>query len=144
MNKYSHGKNPRCGYFNFEISLFGACVGFFQLLLECPDDIFAFEFCPSDPNIIVGGCVNGQVRSLTLTLVFQICSLTHHETRIINMCLYQKQALLMFFVLSQIVLWDISAHVTHLQWTQSGGKKVSVDNETFVSIRVLFSTCRIS
>lgn len=44
--------------------------GFFQLLLECPDDIFAFEFCPSDPNIIVGGCVNGQVRSLTLTLVF--------------------------------------------------------------------------
>ncbi|XP_058494774.1 dynein axonemal intermediate chain 3 [Solea solea] len=32
-----------------------------QLLLECPDDIFAFEFCPSDPNIIVGGCMNGQV-----------------------------------------------------------------------------------
>uniref|UniRef100_A0A3P8WQ05 Dynein axonemal intermediate chain 3 n=1 Tax=Cynoglossus semilaevis TaxID=244447 RepID=A0A3P8WQ05_CYNSE len=57
-----------------------------QLLLECPDDIFAFEFCPSDPNIIVGGCVNGQ-----------------------------------------IVLWDISAHVTHLQWTQSGGKKDLTD-----------------
>ncbi|KAM8874634.1 dynein axonemal intermediate chain 3 [Spinachia spinachia] len=32
-----------------------------QLLLECPSDIFAFEFCPSDPNIIVGGCRNGQV-----------------------------------------------------------------------------------
>ncbi|XP_069560869.1 dynein axonemal intermediate chain 3 [Brachyistius frenatus] len=32
-----------------------------QLLLECPEDIFAFEFCPSNPNIIVGGCVNGQV-----------------------------------------------------------------------------------
>ncbi|KAF7662162.1 hypothetical protein LDENG_00244860 [Lucifuga dentata] len=32
-----------------------------QLLLESPDDIFAFEFCPSDPNIIVGGCRNGQV-----------------------------------------------------------------------------------
>ncbi|KAM3876189.1 dynein axonemal intermediate chain 3 [Diretmus argenteus] len=32
-----------------------------QLLLECPDDVFAFEFCPSDPNIIVGGCMNGQV-----------------------------------------------------------------------------------
>ncbi|KAK2835208.1 hypothetical protein Q5P01_015692 [Channa striata] len=32
-----------------------------QLLLECPDEIFAFEFCPSDPNIIVGGCINGQV-----------------------------------------------------------------------------------
>uniref|UniRef100_A0A8C8GUP5 WD repeat domain 63 n=1 Tax=Oncorhynchus tshawytscha TaxID=74940 RepID=A0A8C8GUP5_ONCTS len=32
-----------------------------QLLLECPDDVFSFEFCPSDPNIIVGGCMNGQV-----------------------------------------------------------------------------------
>uniref|UniRef100_A0A8P4GGW2 Dynein axonemal intermediate chain 3 n=1 Tax=Dicentrarchus labrax TaxID=13489 RepID=A0A8P4GGW2_DICLA len=60
-----------------------------QLLLECPDDIFAFEFCPSDPNIIVGGCINGQV-----------------------------------------VLWDISAHVTHLLGTQPGSKKVSVKNKT--------------
>ncbi|XP_059922837.1 dynein axonemal intermediate chain 3 isoform X1 [Gadus macrocephalus] len=32
-----------------------------QLLLECPDDVLAFEFCPSDPNIIVGGCMNGLV-----------------------------------------------------------------------------------
>ncbi|XP_040896700.1 dynein intermediate chain 3, axonemal [Toxotes jaculatrix] len=61
-----------------------------QLLLECPDDIFAFEFCPSDPNIIVGGCMNGQV-----------------------------------------VLWDISAYVMHLQGTQSSGKKVSVNTNTF-------------
>ncbi|KAF3835398.1 hypothetical protein F7725_027956 [Dissostichus mawsoni] len=45
-----------------------------QLLLECPDDIFAFEFCPSDPNIIVGGCVNGQVLALTL---LSICGLLH-------------------------------------------------------------------
>ncbi|KAK1896340.1 WD repeat-containing protein 63 [Dissostichus eleginoides] len=60
-----------------------------QLLLECPDDIFAFEFCPSDPNIIVGGCVNGQV-----------------------------------------VLWDISTHVIHLQGTQPG-KKASLNTDTF-------------
>ncbi|XP_030062184.1 dynein axonemal intermediate chain 3 [Microcaecilia unicolor] len=32
-----------------------------QLILECPDDIFCFQFCPSDPNIIAGGCINGQV-----------------------------------------------------------------------------------
>uniref|UniRef100_A0A3Q2NPF8 Dynein axonemal intermediate chain 3 n=1 Tax=Fundulus heteroclitus TaxID=8078 RepID=A0A3Q2NPF8_FUNHE len=32
-----------------------------QLLLECPDDILAFGFSPSNPNIIVGGSVNGQV-----------------------------------------------------------------------------------
>ncbi|XP_076731589.1 dynein axonemal intermediate chain 3 isoform X5 [Maylandia zebra] len=31
-----------------------------RLLLECPDDIFAFEFCPSNPNVIVGGCRNGK------------------------------------------------------------------------------------
>nr|XP_019954018.1 PREDICTED: WD repeat-containing protein 63 isoform X2 [Paralichthys olivaceus]XP_019954019.1 PREDICTED: WD repeat-containing protein 63 isoform X2 [Paralichthys olivaceus] len=61
-----------------------------QLLLECPDDIYAFEFCPSDPNIIVGGCRNGQV-----------------------------------------VLWDISGHITHLQRAQSSGKKVSVNTDTF-------------
>uniref|UniRef100_A0A8C3YKZ2 Dynein axonemal intermediate chain 3 n=1 Tax=Catagonus wagneri TaxID=51154 RepID=A0A8C3YKZ2_9CETA len=32
-----------------------------QLMLESPDDIFCFKFCPSDPNIIAGGCVNGQI-----------------------------------------------------------------------------------
>ncbi|XP_068599557.1 dynein axonemal intermediate chain 3 [Brachionichthys hirsutus] len=60
-----------------------------QLLLESPDDISAFEFCPSDPNLIAGGCVNGQV-----------------------------------------VLWDISAHVTHLQEQQPGSEKASVNTGT--------------
>ncbi|XP_063795014.1 dynein axonemal intermediate chain 3 isoform X2 [Pseudophryne corroboree] len=32
-----------------------------QLTLECPDDIYCFQFCPSDPAVIVGGCINGQV-----------------------------------------------------------------------------------
>ncbi|XP_070562697.1 dynein axonemal intermediate chain 3-like isoform X2 [Ptychodera flava] len=32
-----------------------------QLLLEAPDDIFCFRFNPVDPNIIAGGCINGQV-----------------------------------------------------------------------------------
>lgn len=44
-------------------------VGFLyclQLMLEGPDDILAFEFCPSDPNIIVGGCINGQVLKFPL------------------------------------------------------------------------------
>lgn len=36
----------------------------FQALLEAPDDIFSFKFNPSDPNIIAGGCINGQVTSL--------------------------------------------------------------------------------
>ncbi|KAM9832296.1 dynein axonemal intermediate chain 3 [Neosynchiropus ocellatus] len=61
-----------------------------QLLLECPDGILAFEFCPSDPNIIVGGCVNGQV-----------------------------------------VLWDISSHVTHLQCKLPAGHKTSINGDTF-------------
>ncbi|XP_043942811.1 dynein axonemal intermediate chain 3 [Protopterus annectens] len=32
-----------------------------KLQLECPDDVYCFQFCPSDPNIIAGGCINGQV-----------------------------------------------------------------------------------
>ncbi|KFQ85654.1 WD repeat-containing protein 63, partial [Phoenicopterus ruber ruber] len=32
-----------------------------QLMLECPGDIYCFQFSPSDPNIIAGGCINGQV-----------------------------------------------------------------------------------
>ncbi|NXF32805.1 WDR63 protein, partial [Nyctibius bracteatus] len=32
-----------------------------QLNLECPEDIYCFQFSPSDPNIIAGGCINGQV-----------------------------------------------------------------------------------
>ncbi|KAM8931095.1 dynein axonemal intermediate chain 3 [Pelodytes ibericus] len=32
-----------------------------QVMLQCPDDIYCFQFCPSDPNIIAGGCINGQV-----------------------------------------------------------------------------------
>lgn len=30
-------------------------------MLEAPDDIFSFAFNPIDPNIIAGGCINGQV-----------------------------------------------------------------------------------
>ncbi|NWH83808.1 WDR63 protein, partial [Aegithalos caudatus] len=32
-----------------------------QLVLMAPEDIYCFQFSPSDPNIIAGGCVNGQV-----------------------------------------------------------------------------------
>ncbi|NXF90567.1 WDR63 protein, partial [Eubucco bourcierii] len=32
-----------------------------QLMLESPEDIYCFQFSPSDPNIIAGGCINGQV-----------------------------------------------------------------------------------
>lgn len=32
-----------------------------QLMLEAPDDIFSFSFNPNDPNIVIGGCINGQL-----------------------------------------------------------------------------------
>ncbi|NXT71957.1 WDR63 protein, partial [Chaetops frenatus] len=32
-----------------------------QLVLKAPEDICCFQFNPSDPNIIAGGCVDGQV-----------------------------------------------------------------------------------
>uniref|UniRef100_UPI00358F9868 dynein axonemal intermediate chain 3 n=1 Tax=Myxine glutinosa TaxID=7769 RepID=UPI00358F9868 len=32
-----------------------------KVVLEAPDGIFCFEFCPSDQNLIAGGCRNGQI-----------------------------------------------------------------------------------
>ncbi|XP_067892433.1 dynein axonemal intermediate chain 3 isoform X2 [Heterodontus francisci] len=32
-----------------------------QIMLEAPDDIYSFQFCPTDPNIVAGSCKNGQV-----------------------------------------------------------------------------------
>ncbi|RNA37716.1 WD repeat-containing 63 [Brachionus plicatilis] len=32
-----------------------------KLFLEAPDDIYSFAFSNSDPNVIAGGCINGQV-----------------------------------------------------------------------------------
>ncbi|XP_069795495.1 dynein axonemal intermediate chain 3 [Narcine bancroftii] len=32
-----------------------------QIMLEAPDDIYSFQFCPTDPNIVAGSCLNGQV-----------------------------------------------------------------------------------
>ena len=29
--------------------------------MESPDEIHCFKFCPSNPNYIAGGCINGQV-----------------------------------------------------------------------------------
>uniref|UniRef100_A0A8C8AYB2 Dynein axonemal intermediate chain 3 n=1 Tax=Otus sunia TaxID=257818 RepID=A0A8C8AYB2_9STRI len=43
-----------------------------QLMLECPEDIYCFQFCPSDPNIIAGGCINGQVLILCLRIELDI------------------------------------------------------------------------
>ncbi|XP_016526274.1 dynein axonemal intermediate chain 3 isoform X1 [Poecilia formosa] len=61
-----------------------------QFLLECPDDILAFQFSPSNPNIIVGGCINGQ-----------------------------------------ILLWDLSAHVTYIQASQPSSRKDSTSSDKF-------------
>ncbi|XP_051869119.1 dynein axonemal intermediate chain 3 [Pristis pectinata] len=32
-----------------------------QIMLEAPDDIYCFQFCPTDTNIVAGSCMNGQV-----------------------------------------------------------------------------------
>lgn len=43
------------------------CFSSLQLVLKAPEDIYCFQFSPSDPNMIAGGCVNGQVfRSLKI------------------------------------------------------------------------------
>lgn len=125
-------------------------VGFLyclQLMLEGPDDILAFEFCPSDPNIIVGGCINGQVLKFPLdcrTLPSLLPSLYAggnrlkliiHQTRlVVVVACSNAMPLIVFLLLFQVVLWDISANVTVLQATD---KKVSDDSDKFVGIPAL-------
>ncbi|XP_060088116.1 dynein axonemal intermediate chain 3 [Heteronotia binoei] len=46
-----------------------------QLMLECPEDIYCFQFSPSDPNIIAAGCINGQV---------VLWDISQHEERLQN------------------------------------------------------------
>lgn len=43
--------------------------------MEAPDDIQCFQFCPTDPHVIAGGCVNGQV---------VMWDIKEHEERIKN------------------------------------------------------------
>ena len=31
------------------------------LLLQAPTDVYSFQFCPSNPDIISAGCINGQI-----------------------------------------------------------------------------------
>ncbi|NXD38900.1 WDR63 protein, partial [Copsychus sechellarum] len=44
-----------------------------QLVLKAPEDICCFQFSPSDPNIIAGGCVDGQV---------VLWDISKHETKL--------------------------------------------------------------
>ncbi|XP_036613228.1 dynein intermediate chain 3, axonemal [Trichosurus vulpecula] len=46
-----------------------------QLMLQSPEDIFCFRFCPTNPDIIAGGCINGQV---------VLWDISAHAERIIN------------------------------------------------------------
>jgi len=50
------------------------------LLLEAPDDILCFQFNPSNPYVIAGGCINGQI------VIWEISS---YADRLIN---HQSQA----------------------------------------------------
>uniref|UniRef100_A0A8C5IJU5 WD repeat domain 63 n=1 Tax=Junco hyemalis TaxID=40217 RepID=A0A8C5IJU5_JUNHY len=46
-----------------------------QLVLKAPEDIYCFQFSPSNPNFIAGGCVDGQVfQSLKIKLHISVCS----------------------------------------------------------------------
>ena len=41
------------------------------ILLQAPSDVYTFKFCPSNPDVIAGGCINGQV------VIWDIAQ--HHE-----------------------------------------------------------------
>lgn len=116
-----------------------------QLVLEGPDDILAFEFCPSDPNIIVGGCINGQVLAFTLqqesavSSSFFVCTRkqieVNNSSKTPSFChIFRCEVTDCLPLLFQVTLWDISANVTVLQATD---KKVIDDSDKFVGIPML-------
>ena len=60
MSSITGGLNLLCHLWS-DLFITHAQIFNFQLLLEAPDDITFFRFCPTDPNIIAGGCLNGQI-----------------------------------------------------------------------------------
>ncbi|XP_069497800.1 dynein axonemal intermediate chain 3 [Ambystoma mexicanum] len=53
-----------------------------QLMLECPEEICCFQFCPTDSNIIAGGCINGQIVMWDISAYEE--KLTHAKTGVIK------------------------------------------------------------
>lgn len=116
-----------------------------QLVLEGPDDVLAFEFCPSDPNIIVGGCINGQVLAFTLEqdsaifCDFFVCTRdqikVNNSSKTSSFChIFHCEVTDCLLLLFQVALWDISANVALFQATD---KKVFDDSDKFVGIPML-------
>ncbi|XP_040263855.1 dynein intermediate chain 3, axonemal [Bufo bufo] len=52
-----------------------------QLMLECPDDLYCFQFSPSDPNIIAGGCINGQVVLWDISAYYELLTAKNGVTK---------------------------------------------------------------
>ncbi len=45
------------------------------MFLEAPCDVFTFAFSPTEPNIVAGGCINGQIA---------LWDIHEYEDRIVN------------------------------------------------------------
>lgn len=63
-----------------------------QLILECPDDIYCFQFSPSDPNIIAGGCFSGQVLISFKNKIGYFCLFLQYKKRL-KRCTQQLSSL---------------------------------------------------
>ncbi|KAF5901430.1 WD repeat-containing protein 63 isoform X1, partial [Clarias magur] len=63
------------------------------LLLECPDHVLCFHFCPSHTSVIVGGCMNGQVALWDISGHVDRLQGTHTDetTQMINTTLYVEE-----------------------------------------------------
>ncbi|XP_073501351.1 dynein axonemal intermediate chain 3-like [Phyllobates terribilis] len=112
-----------------------------QLMLECPDDIYCFQFCPSDPNIIAAGCMNGQTplevkqsHDSPLVRYCAVSSIEHGHREVITDLHWLPD----YFEITRtgypyenksgycvqlatcspdcsVMFWDIRSHKTHLQ-----------------------------
>ncbi|KAG4092483.1 WD40 repeat-like protein [Neocallimastix lanati (nom. inval.)] len=90
------------------------------LLLEAPDDIMSFQFNPEYPNIIAGGCINGQVVLWDISEYQDKLKMTRKSKYNLSETLQSKEKntetpIIKYIVVSSIEFSHKMA-VTSLQW----------------------------
>ncbi|XP_015237343.1 PREDICTED: WD repeat-containing protein 63 [Cyprinodon variegatus] len=113
-----------------------------QLLLECPDEILAFEFCPSNPNIIAGGCVNGKVVLWDISAHVNYLQAAQPGTFDLNDNKVNRTPVVPYCVESE----NKSSHrapITDLQWLPPTFQvnKMGLPLENKMKVSVQFVTC---
>uniref|UniRef100_A0A8C8B5M8 Dynein axonemal intermediate chain 3 n=1 Tax=Otus sunia TaxID=257818 RepID=A0A8C8B5M8_9STRI len=115
-----------------------------QLMLECPEDIYCFQFCPSDPNIIAGGCINGQVLILCLRIELDISVFSYSIKIRVKRCSqhpYSTEPPLVRHCAVSSIQYSHIKPVTDIHWLPDYFKRTASDFETKLGNNIIQSFC---